>query len=285
MPYIQTQSGYTFHYFLPSFKETLDRSKPTILLLHPRIFDLHVLDPQLQCTELSSKYNLLGVDIHWHGKTKVPMDDDIFDYDRVTRELLEVMDALNVDRFHIFGVQLGAILGIRMAIVQPKRIISLMLCSTPPPKEEAENVQQYKVMREVCRNDAGDGTDSIPLEIVAAGRWIYFGNHKDAALFPEWLKTSNLKASNQPYVHKFFSSLIYRRPLTDEEWAAVTCPVLLIHGDDDHVYPTEAAHKNRKMLSNASVELHILKGAPMFCSYTHPREVNALCIDFLQNLT
>ncbi|KAG8840239.1 hypothetical protein FRB91_006382 [Serendipita sp. 411] len=285
MPYIKTSDDLTFHYALPSFQASIDPQKPTMLLLHPRIFDLHVLDPQLNCERLSKGFNLLAVDHHWHGLTKVPMDSDLYDFKRVAKDLLAVMDALKIAQFHLFGVQVGAILGLRMATMAPNRILSLLLCSTPPPQESPQNVQTYRAMREVCRDSAGDGTDSIPQEIVNAGKWIYFGSHKDAELFPIWLKTSNLKASNQEYVEKFFSSLYAREPMSDAEWASITCPVLLMHGDDDRVYPLDDVHANNAKLVNVSFkQVKIVKGAPMFASWTHSAAVNTYLCDFLQEL-
>ncbi|KAG8759613.1 hypothetical protein FRC14_005478 [Serendipita sp. 396] len=90
MPYIKTSDDLTFHYALPSFQASIDPQKPTMLLLHPRIFDLHVLDPQLNCERLSKGFNLLAVDHHWHGLTKVPMDSDLYDFKRVAKDLLAV---------------------------------------------------------------------------------------------------------------------------------------------------------------------------------------------------
>lgn len=60
MPYIKTADGLTFHYVVPSSDDArLDPGKQTLLLLHPRIFDLKILEPQFNCKRLSQRYNLV----------------------------------------------------------------------------------------------------------------------------------------------------------------------------------------------------------------------------------
>jgi hypothetical protein len=62
MPYITIADDLTFHYVIPTSKDplhpTLDPGKETLLLLHPRMFDLQVLEPQFACARLK-KYNLV----------------------------------------------------------------------------------------------------------------------------------------------------------------------------------------------------------------------------------
>ncbi|PVG02333.1 alpha/beta-hydrolase [Serendipita vermifera] len=285
MPYITVAEDLTFHYVIPTSKDPLhpklDPEKETLLLLHPRMFDLQVLEPQFACERLSKKYNLLAIDQHWHGLTKIPLDDKPYDYWKVTRDLLAVLDALGVKTCHVFGLQHGAILAVRMCIADPKRFTSMVLCAMPPPKDTPQNIEQYHWMRDVCRDSHPDDPDSVPQEILTAGGWIYFGKTKDAYLFPIWVKRTNFKATNQMFLDKFFSALWDRDVLSEAQWATITCPVLLIQGDGDPVYPIDAIHANYKALTHAPTRLHIIQDGPMFLSWTNPDEVNKLTADFI----
>jgi hypothetical protein len=63
MPYVTTANG-VFHYRIPSCENELDPrldpSKPTVLMLHPRMFDLQVLQRQFESERLVKGYNLVG---------------------------------------------------------------------------------------------------------------------------------------------------------------------------------------------------------------------------------
>jgi pimeloyl-ACP methyl ester carboxylesterase len=55
--------------------------------------------------------------------------------EQIARDLFGLMDKIGVTAFHIFGVALGSLLGIRMAVLQPTRVLTLTLCTTLFPTE------------------------------------------------------------------------------------------------------------------------------------------------------
>jgi pimeloyl-ACP methyl ester carboxylesterase len=107
MPYLKISSSLTFFYLIPSCPDHdnpyLDPQKPTLLLLHPRLFDSYFFTPQWRDARLARGYNLLAIDHHYHGKTKVTMDDKPYDFDLIAKDLLKALDKLGVDKCHIFG--------------------------------------------------------------------------------------------------------------------------------------------------------------------------------------
>lgn len=65
MPFIKVSSGIQIHYKIPScpnrLNPTLDPSKPVVLLLHPRFFDMHFFAPQYNDSRLAKGYNLVCI--------------------------------------------------------------------------------------------------------------------------------------------------------------------------------------------------------------------------------
>jgi pimeloyl-ACP methyl ester carboxylesterase len=55
--------------------------------------------------------------------------------DQIAHDLFGVMDKVGIRAFHIFGVALGSLLGIRMAALYPVRVLTLTLCTTLFPTE------------------------------------------------------------------------------------------------------------------------------------------------------
>lgn len=100
------------------------------------------------------------------------------------------------------------------------------------------------------------------------------------------METSNFKPSNPRLVNKIFSSLLDRVPIPADKLAkAVTCPVLIIHGEEDVPYPVENAYELYDAIPNAQRQIFIVPGAPHFLSWTHAKEVNDAVVKFLDGVT
>src|SRR5216684_4478847 len=60
----------------------------------------------------------------------------------------------------------------------------------------------------------------------------------------------------------------------------VDVPILIVHGDDDHIVPLAAAGaRTAKMITGA--RLHVVKGGPHGVTWTHAEEVNTQLLSFL----
>ncbi|CUA68130.1 hypothetical protein RSOLAG22IIIB_03369 [Rhizoctonia solani] len=290
MPFVKVSSGTQIHYQIPSCPNrehpTLDPSKPVILLLHPRFFDLHFFAPQYRDARLAKGYNLLAVDHHYHGGTKCNIDNKPYDFWKVAKDILQVLDSLKVKKAYVFGNSLGGPIAVRMYMLQPEKVAGLILCAKHPPVETAENLEQYRFLRDACYEPADDGSDHLPSDVVHALMYIYFGEDPTAqSLVDEWVATSNFRPSNRKLITKIFSTLLDREPVEARLWKTITCPVLILHGANDVPYPPEVAHEHYASMPNADRELHIIPDAPHFLSWTHPAVVNELTANFLDRVT
>lgn len=100
------------------------------------------------------------------------------------------------------------------------------------------------------------------------------------------METSSFKPSNPRLINKIFSSLLDRIPIPGDKLAeTVTCPVLIIHGEEDVPYPPEKAYELYDALPNAQRQICIVPGAPHFLSWTHAKEVNDATVKFLDSVT
>lgn len=83
MPFVTIDSTSQIFYDIRSSNGEIDPSKPIIFGLHPRLFDSEFLAPQYDDSRLSTQFNFLVVDHHYHGKTKTPVDDKPYDFWKV----------------------------------------------------------------------------------------------------------------------------------------------------------------------------------------------------------
>jgi 3-oxoadipate enol-lactonase len=83
-------------------------------------------DPQIQ--GLSEHFRVLRFDTRGHGRSDVPPG--AYSFDRLGRDVNELLDALNINRVHFCGLSLGGIIGQWLVVHTPERIDRLILCNT-----------------------------------------------------------------------------------------------------------------------------------------------------------
>ena len=70
------------------------------------------------------QYRLILVDLRGHGKSDRP--ENGYHMDEMARDVIGVMEQLNLERVHIIGSSLGAEVGLSIAANYPKKVISLV---------------------------------------------------------------------------------------------------------------------------------------------------------------
>jgi 3-oxoadipate enol-lactonase len=73
----------------------------------------------LQIPDLSQNFRVLRYDTRGHGASGVPVG--AYSFDRLGRDMIELRDALHLDRVHFCGLSLGGIVGQWLGIHTPER--------------------------------------------------------------------------------------------------------------------------------------------------------------------
>ena len=95
---------------------------PCILFLHFSGANLMMWQPALPAFQ--DRYRLIRVDLRGHGRSDRPTTG--YDMDTMARDVVGVLDALDVAQTHIVGSSLGAEVGLSLAANYPGRVISLV---------------------------------------------------------------------------------------------------------------------------------------------------------------
>lgn len=122
MPTIQTTriphlGGINAAYQLSS---PYDPAKPTIILAHSFMTTSDLYAPQFSNQELCSKTNLLAVDLLGHGRTRTSFEH--FTYWDSAIVLLQVLDALKIEKFFALGTSQGGWIVVRLGLLAPERV-------------------------------------------------------------------------------------------------------------------------------------------------------------------
>jgi 3-oxoadipate enol-lactonase len=109
--------------------------KPVLLLSNSIGTDLHMWDGQVAA--LTEHFRLLRYDARGHGASDVPSGP--YSLDRLGRDVVELLDALGLQRVHVLGLSLGGIVAQWLGIHVPERVDRLVLSNTAaylgPPQQ------------------------------------------------------------------------------------------------------------------------------------------------------
>jgi 3-oxoadipate enol-lactonase len=100
--------------------------KPVLLLSNSIGTDLTMWDPQIEA--LGEHFRVLRYDSRGHGNSDVPAGP--YSMDRLGRDVIDLLDALQIGRAHFLGLSLGGMVGQWLGIHAPERIDRLILANT-----------------------------------------------------------------------------------------------------------------------------------------------------------
>jgi 3-oxoadipate enol-lactonase len=100
--------------------------KPVLVLSNSIGTTLNMWD--IQIPDLSKQFRVLRYDTRGHGASGVPAG--AYSTGRLGRDVIELLDALNISRVHFCGLSLGGMVGQWLGIHAPDRIDRLILCNT-----------------------------------------------------------------------------------------------------------------------------------------------------------
>jgi pimeloyl-ACP methyl ester carboxylesterase len=80
-----------------------------------------------QIRPLGAEYNLIVIDLPGHGQNKGKHFEEDYSFQFIGKKLWEVIDHLQIQKVHLLGISLGAILCLQMRLMRPNKVLSLGL--------------------------------------------------------------------------------------------------------------------------------------------------------------
>lgn len=128
--FITTGDGFRIAYRIEGAAD-----KPVLMLANSIATTMNMWDGQL--AEFTRHFRVLRYDYRGHGDSDTP--DGPYSFDRLGRDVIELLDALHIDRVHFLGLSLGGVIGQWLGIYAPERIHRLILSNTAsylgPPEQ------------------------------------------------------------------------------------------------------------------------------------------------------
>lgn len=101
-------------------------SGPALVLLHPNGFCAGLFDPLARL--LTASRRVVGVDLRGHGGSDRPAPRSAYRFEELARDVIAVLDALEIERAALLGESLGGGVGIMVDRLAPGRLSGLVLC-------------------------------------------------------------------------------------------------------------------------------------------------------------
>ncbi|HEV2194846.1 MAG TPA: 3-oxoadipate enol-lactonase [Candidatus Acidoferrum sp.] len=120
MPFVKFAEA-QIHYSLEG-----QTGRPALILSNSLGADFSMWDPQMP--EFLQSFRVLRSDTRGHGKSSVTPGP--YTIEQLAKDVLELADGLQFERFHFCGLSMGGQIGMWLAANAPQRLNKLALCST-----------------------------------------------------------------------------------------------------------------------------------------------------------
>jgi 3-oxoadipate enol-lactonase len=100
--------------------------RPVLVLSNSLGTNISMWEPQMP--HLAQRFRILRYDTRGHGQSSVTPGD--YTVEQLGRDVLQLLDSLNLDRVHFCGLSMGGAIGMWLGIHAPDRLRRLVLCNT-----------------------------------------------------------------------------------------------------------------------------------------------------------
>ncbi|KAJ5377117.1 uncharacterized protein N7496_004526 [Penicillium cataractarum] len=266
-----------------------DPAKPTVVLVNAFTTSSELYRDQFDNVELADKINLVAIELLGHGQTRTAREH--WTYWDTAEMNLQVLDALNIDHAFVLGTSQGGWVTVQMALLRPEKILGIIPMGTSMDCE-SERTRQLDcwdgpaiVSGFVKQWASSEATSNFEPDDGYCDAVINIGFNQVAPEVREfWHKTikSNYQGEEGRRRIRMAAINLAERGGLHLRLSDIQCPVLWLHGTKDAVYTIANAKEEIQLFTRSpSATLVPVEGGAHFLNASHPREVNAALLEFV----
>ncbi|MEZ5069903.1 MAG: alpha/beta hydrolase [Bacteroidales bacterium] len=182
-----------------------------LLLIHGSLYG-YISEFEQILPTLIANYKVIAVALRGHGKSGI--GDQEYSYGLFAEDMIDVLDAENIDRAHVMGFSAGAITAVKLAADFPERVLKVV-----------------SIAGALGPDDHGEVSEDASAESFVASNKNFVEQRQ--ALMPEPERFA-----------EFYDKLIRlgHGPawISDQDASQISAPLLVVGGDSDSYFPVEA---------------------------------------------
>ena len=218
------------------FYESTGKGEP-IIFIHEFAGYYRSWDPQINY--LSRYYQCISFCARGYPPSEVPESESSYSQERAWRDILNVMDNLKIEKAHIVGLSMGGFATLHLGINAQDRVLSLVIAgcgygAIPVDKTSFNKEADFSnISLDSAKIILNEGMDKFGSEYALGASRVQFQNKdpKGWQLFNDQLVKHDPVGSANTLL-----GVQNKRPnlyTLEEEIRGITCPTLIINGDED----------------------------------------------------
>jgi 3-oxoadipate enol-lactonase len=218
-----------------------------------------------QAPALSERFRLLRYDHRGHGGSPVPPGP--YKIEDLGRDVIALLDRLEVERFSFCGLSLGGMVGMWLASEAPERVERLVVCCTSA--RFAPDTFDSRA-RTVRANGVGAIADTV------VERWFTPAFREGRPQVVEWARRMLLETPAEGYAG---CCEAVRDADLRGRLRTISAPTLVIAGADDPAAPPEEAELIRDSILGASLD--VIPNSAHLANIEQPEAITEAILDHL----
>ena len=266
------RNGVNLHYEIYGSGDHTIVFVPTWAIVHSRCY-------KAQVPYFADHFRVITFDPRGNGKSDRPDDTAAYAVDNLIDDVRAVLDATGTKQAILFGFSFSSAIAFAAAARMPDRISAVISVGAWTPIVDGldfrKDVQSEEVQDEsrftygYWRQDYEGFCDWFLAQVHSEPHSTK--QHQDAVA---WARSGDAEM----LINTQQSRIEHGIPVTEETYASVRCPSLLIHGTDDRITPHQGS---RRIAELTGGELHLWDGVGHAPHGRFPARVNTLMRDFL----
>jgi pimeloyl-ACP methyl ester carboxylesterase len=196
--------------------------------------------------ELSDSYRTIAVDLKGLGLTERP-EEGSYNAETVAKELMALMDALEIDKFALVGHEWGSMIGSYAAARYPERVTHFIRIEAPLSDAALNQIQTMMSVPQIAGVVLSDG-DGFVRRMYTGESSSFFMSNVPGPVVVQPIAEADIARISREFSYEGTADSIIRYytdtptnySSTVTELAAVTTmPVLLLQADSDPIQPLE----------------------------------------------
>ncbi len=239
---------------------------PALVFSHGFLMDRTMFDAQIEV--LSENHRCVTWDERGFGDTPV---EGPFTYWDSADDAIGLMDHLGIDQAVLIGMSQGGYLSLRAAMAYPDRVRGLVVIDSGVFVDDEEALAGYSGMIQHWVSDEPLG------EVATMVAGLIIG---EPTLMEKWI---GIWESRDRSTIKYPGDCLLGRDDISGRVDEITCPVLIVHGEEDLAIPIESARQLCGDLADCRGMIPV-PGASHASNLTHPEVVTPAIAEFLEGL-